>query len=442
MFSQRKIRIFIFFLVWALHFLLPADAAEYYPTASLNLSGTLHIALTRHADLIIANERVIQALAGIDENASMLLPQLKGVVSETRQTRDLRSTGLNLPGDPLVGPFNVYDARLRLTQTLFDPSAVARFKASRQGHAVLRAEQKKIQEDVLVLVAALFIEAKRSQDKFLVEDLALRREKKEIYIVSSRFKSGISSSLEMKKARVRYAHALSGWERSKSQALKSRLDLLSALDLPLDTDIHFVWDKDIFSKEILPVDTTESQPDVSLAKEQLKLRQQEHAANKWDFWPKISLSGEYGPSGTTPNSHDSSETYALGVAASIPFFEGGLRQAKLHISESALRVSQVHLQDEKRTLQAKLTSQYESLMQAKAFVLESQKNLVVADEELVLIRSKYRCGNASSLDVSSADVNWQFAHDQKQEALAFELLAKINYARLSGRVEEFLLDKK
>ncbi len=442
MLFRRKIRIFVFFVAWTLHFLLPADAAEYYSTTSLNLSGALQIALTRHADLIIANERVLQALARIDENASMLLPQLKGTVSQTRQTRDLRSTGLNLPGDPLVGPFNVYDARLRLTQTLFDPSAMARFKASRQGHVVLQAEQKKIQEDVLVLVAALFIEAKRSQDKFYVEDSALHRQKKEIYIIFSRFKSGISSALEMKKARARYAHALSLWERSKSQALKSRLDLLSALDLPLDAEIYFVWDKDIFSREIFPVDTTENQPDISLAKEQLKLRQQEHAANKWDFWPKISLSGEYGPSGTTPNSHDSSETYALGVAASIPIFEGGLRQANLHISESALRVSQVHLQDEKRTLQAKLTSQYESLMQAQASVAESQKNLIVADEELALIRSKYRFGNASSLDVSSADINWQFAQDQKQEALAFELLAKINFARLLGNVEQFLLDKK
>ncbi len=439
---RRKIGSIGLFVICVFLLSVDAFAIEDHQTISLNLAQAIQMALTRHADLIVANERVKQALANIQQNASPLLPQFKGIVSETRQTRDLRGVGLELFGSPLVGPFNVYDARLRLTQTIFDPSAMARFKASQQGHVVSVAQQKKIQEDVLVLVATLFIEAKRSQDRFFVEQSALRRDKKEISIIFSRFKSGLSSSMDMKKARAKYAHALYNFETAKKQALERKLDLLAALNLSFEQKIYFVWDDELFKKEIFVSSQTENQSDVRLASEQFKLSQKERQANQSDFWPKVSFLGEYGPNGMSPNSKDSSETYALGVTASIPIFEGGLRQANLKASENAVHISQTQWQSVKRNVEANLESQYAILSQAQFFVEENDKNIAVADEELQLARSKYQAGNASSLDLSLAEVDSQFAHDQKEEALSYYLLAKINLARLGADVEKFLLDKK
>ncbi len=427
-----------FFVISIFLFSVPVNAAE----NSLSLSQALQMALTRHADLIIANQRVKEALARIGQDASPLLPQLRGVVSETRQTRDLRSTGMNLPGDPLVGPFNVYDARLRLTQALFDPGAIARLKSSQQGREVSLAEQRKVREDVLVLVAALFIEAKRSQDHFRVQQTALWRDKKEMSIVFSRFKSGISSSLDMSKMRAKYAQSLYDFEGAKKRALDSRLDFAAALDLSQEQNRDFVWGEEIFDAQVPQSFSSENQPDIRLASEQLKFDQHLRDANRWDFWPKISFSGEYGPSGISPNSRDSSQTYALGVTANIPIFEGGLRQANLKESQSALSISQTKFENTSRSVKAKLSSQYATLSQAKFLVEENEKNAAVAYKQLSLVHSQYQAGDASSLDLSSANVNWELAEDQKEEALAFELLAKIHLARLLGNTEQFLLGKK
>ncbi len=415
-------------------------SAQQEETMCLSLLRALEMALTRHVDVIIANERVEQALARIQENSSPLLPQLKGSVSETRQTRDLRSAGIPLPGDPLVGPFNVYDARVRLTQTIFDPGAFTRFKSSQQGRVLSLAQQKKTQEDVLVLVSALFIDAKRAQDSFVVSQAALRRDKKEMSIIFSRFRSGLGSPLEMKKARTKYAHALYNTETARKQALESRLDLAAALDLPQDQKVQFVWDEQLLAKQIPSGLSSEDQPDVKVAREQLKLNEKDRSANKWDFWPKVSVSGDYGPSGVTPS--DSSETYSLGVAASIPIFEGGMRQAKLKESESAVKISEAQLQSVQRHVQAKVSTQQAIVAQAQAMVKENENNVAVAEEEARLVRSQFNTGSGSPLDVTSAELNLKIAQDQKDEALAYYMMAKINLARSLGHVEQFLLEEK
>jgi outer membrane protein TolC len=426
-------------LTFAVVFFFATSAlAQEQKTIPLSLSQALQMALTRNTDLIIADERVNQALARIQEISAPLLPQLRGTISETRQTRDIRSVGIPLPGDPLVGPFNVYDARVRLTQTIFDPGAILRFKASRQGHALSLAQQKKTKDDVLVLVVTLFIQAKRAQDNFGVTAAALRRDKKEMSVSYSRVKSGLGSSLEMKKARAQYAHAVYNFQTARKEALERRLDLAAALDLPRIEEIRFSWDDRLGDKDIPDGEFAEDQPDLNVARQQLAMNEKERNANKWDFWPKIAVSGDYGPSGVKPS--DASETYTMGISATIPIFEGGSQQARLKENESALKISQTQLQRMERDLQAQFSTQQAIVSQAQALLQENDSRIAVAAEELQLMRGRFNSGNGSSLDVTSAELNLKLAQDQKDEATAFYVLAKVNLARSLGKVEQFLLE--
>ena len=405
----------------------------------LNLSEALQLALTRNVDVIVANERVNIALARTQENGAPLLPQLRGTVSETRQTRDLRSAGIALPGDPLVGPFNVYDARVRLTQTIFDPAAMSRFQSSKEGHLLSLAQQKKVKEDALVLVAALFIEAKRAQESLGAYQVTLNQDKKAMSIIFSRLNSGTSSSLEMKKARLQYSRSLYNWQTAQKESLERRLDLAAALDLPPEQSIHLVWDEATLLRNAfdiqLPLSLSEDQPDVAVARQTLKVKEKDRLINKWDAWPKVSVSGDYGPSGVSPS--DSSETYTLGVAASIPFFEGGLRQAKLKQSESEVKISQAQLENIERQTQAQLASQYAVLSQAEAFLKQNENEMFVAQEEFHLAQERFQSGSGNNLDLSAAQVNVIFARDQRDEAIAYYFMAQMNIARSLGRVEEF-----
>ncbi len=435
MFFLRKIiPVFSLFLVFCAN-------AHAQVGDTLNLSEALQIASTRHVNVIVANERVNQALARIDQNISPLLPQLNAEASEKRQTRDLRSTGFTFPGGPLVGPFNVFDARVSLTQTIFDPAALSRLKASREGHALSLAESRKAEQDALVLVANLFIESRRATEKLKVYAAMLRRDKKHMAITYTRLKSGQTSILEMKKVRAAYARSLFGWKDAQTQDLERRLDLYAALGLSRDKNYHLVWDNELLKKEILAQKISgELQPDIAVAKENLAVAKQQNIVEKRGFWPKVSVSGDYGPSGISPNNKESSETYSLGVKATVPIFEGGTRQARLKETASRVREIESTLHDVERHTEARILTSGEVVKRAEAFLQQKDADMSVALEELALAKRKFHNGNGNSLDLTNAEVQLALLKDDNDEAIAFYFLAKVDQARAIGRVADFLFD--
>ena len=425
--------------VFSILMLVLCSAAKAQEQATLSLSEALHIASTRQVKVIVANERVNQALSRIDQNISPLLPQISAEASEKRQTRDLRSTGFSFPGGPLVGPFNVFDARVSLTQTIFDGAALSRLQASREGYALSIAESRKAEQDALVLVANFFIESRRSSESLKVYDAMLRQDKKNLAITYSRLKSGLSSQLEMKKVRAAYAKSLFSWQDAKTQALERQLDLYAALGLSREHNIRLVWDEEILQKDISFADTSlESQLDVVVAQENFNLAREQNVVEKRGFWPKVSVMGDYGPSGLSPNNKDSSETYSVGVKATVPLFEGGARQAHIKETESRVRENESALKDVKRHAEAKILTSSEVVKRAQALLIQMDADISVAQEEYTLAKRKLRNGNGNSLDLTKAEVQLALRKDEKGEAVAFYFLAKVDQARANGRVKDFL----
>jgi len=109
----------------------------------LTLPEALKIASQKHVAVLLAGQDVEQALARISQSRSYLLPDISATASQTRRTEDFRSTGIPIPGDPHIGPFNSFDARLRITQSIFDPQAIARLNAARQGKNSRKPNGKK-----------------------------------------------------------------------------------------------------------------------------------------------------------------------------------------------------------------------------------------------------------------------------------------------------------
>jgi len=84
---------------------------------------------------------------------SELLPRVDGRISETRQVVNLAAFGFKgFTGLPqVVGPFNVFDARVSLPQPVFDLAALNGLRA--EGHT-LASEQYGLQDarQLVVLV--------------------------------------------------------------------------------------------------------------------------------------------------------------------------------------------------------------------------------------------------------------------------------------------------
>src|SRR5262249_27214938 len=84
-------------------------------------------ALQHNLGVLVSEENIGRARGARWKMLSELLPNVNGRVSETRQKLNLAAFGFGLPGGPsfpgiptIVGPFNVFDARVSVSQAVVD----------------------------------------------------------------------------------------------------------------------------------------------------------------------------------------------------------------------------------------------------------------------------------------------------------------------------------
>ena len=178
----------LLFLAWAMRGqAAPPPTPEASAQLELSLRRAVDLALAPDGDarVGIARELVEEAKARSGQARADLLPNLDGGISQSSQTRNLQAFGIQIsvpvPGFEMprfVGPFDVFDARLSATQTIFNMSAIRRYQAARVGVSVAAAGERLARQNTVASVAIAYYNAQRAQaQKAAAEaNLALARD--------------------------------------------------------------------------------------------------------------------------------------------------------------------------------------------------------------------------------------------------------------------------
>lgn len=402
----------------------------------LSLYDALTIASERHAEIIMADERVGAALARLGQSAAGILPHFSGSLTGSRQTRDLRGQGITLGGDPHVGPFNAFDARVKMTQAIFDPGAVARLNAASKGKELSFAERTKIGEDVLALVATLYLNASQAVEELEARRLALQSDEHALKTFETRFRQGTASEVELDEANNRYQHSNWQWTRAVSEEARARLELCAALGLSMEEKIEFVssdlamdWEQEEFL-------SLEDHPDIAMAQQDLDWKIAQRGAERSEWLPRVSAMADYGKSGESPD--ESSNTYAVGLQATIPIWEGGIRENLIKEATSRVNESQAKLEDVERQTKARVLVAFETIKEARVYIRQANAQMQVADRQAKLASNKLESGQGSQQDLLEALALQASARANEAQALATYQSAQVNLAHALGRMEEIL----
>ena len=411
----------------------------------LSLNEALNLAQTQQIDILVSKERVQQAIARLGQARSVLWPQISLDGQQARETTNLKAIGITLPASkPVIGPFNSFDARFNLTQTLFDMSVIGRLRAAKAAKDLSRAEEVKTKQDVLALVANLFLEASRAQDAIGLARAYVERSQKNFEITELMFQNGTGSELELKQAKADLHEAKQLFNETESTAVERQLDLTAALGIPNDSRIEYI-ETDLFSNVQIPQlsevgDVKEKHPDVLVARQQFYQRKAERWTELVEFLPKVSGFGNYGESGTTPTSWDA--TYAFGAKVTWPLFEGGNRWFKYREAQSQARESQKHIENIERNAEATALSSIQKLKHALIDVDAKEEAWLVAQKQLAITRGRTKTGIGSDYDVIKALADESLAHDQRNEAVSVYQLSQVNLLHSMGKLDAFLKSKK
>lgn len=405
----------------------------------LTFSEAMHKASGQNWDIRIADERVFKSLNAVGEARSVLFPQISASASQFRQTRDLSGSGINIPGPTFVGPFNSFDARLKLTQTLFDVGMFERLQALHAQSDEAKSFSKKNKEDIIALCAGLFIEAYRAQENVKAQKSIFKLHKKQFQIASRQLSIGMITSGDWRFVKSQFSSAVHALVQAIAFKNQKFSDLNVVLNFSSQHSLVLVLDKNIQVNALGSI-IDDNHPNIALARLTMEKSKRLKAMEQAQYLPRIEFVSNWGPSGIDPNHF--SETYALGVQASVPVFESGARQARIKQAQSEVKINELNLKKISAQTQADVTKAKEAIRAAVAQMRNSDDVEQWAWQQLKEAVTSQGVGTVSPVVFLEKQAQWVTADDQKSEAVAGYLLAQINYAHALGRLSDLVLMNK
>jgi outer membrane protein len=435
------------FLTILLLFASISTAAEPLPL-SLQRAVDIALAPAGSAKVQLAAEAVKQAQARSAQARSALLPDLSASVAEQNQTRNLQAFGIQIdlpiPGfhfPTVVGPFNTFDARASIQQSVFDFSSIRRFQASKSAIAAARNESDQTSELVASQVARAYLASLKAQADLDAVNANISLAQAVLKLAENQKSAGTGTGIEITRAKVQLSNEQQRLLVVRNDLRRAHLQLLRAMGMAFDTEVQLT-DRLAY----LPVDpaTEEKARELALAtRPDLKAQQEREqnarlaaSAARLERLPTVAAFADYGTIGTGIDHAIPTRTY--GIAMRVPIFDGGRRDARRAESASLYRAEQTRSRDLQAQVELDVRLALDSLHSADEQVKVSTEGLQLSENEFAQAQRRYAAGVAVSLEVTDAQTRLERARDNRIAALFAYNLARIDLAQAMGAIRRAL----
>jgi outer membrane protein len=395
----------------------------------------------------VADEAIRQAEQHAVEARSALLPSFDVALGERRQSLNLATFGLSpltVPGTVfprVVGPFNLFDARISATQTIFDLGAIRQTQAAAIAVDTAHGEGAAVQEQVAAQVATIYLTALRAQATVEARQANVVLAETVLKQADAAKRAGTGTGIDMTRAAVQLSserHRLLSADIDRRQSL---LALRRAMGVSLETPIELAdrledvaHDRPALDGVLAKARSTRADLGAQHARE-LDAGFAARAASA-ERMPTVSAYADYGPIGADVSSSVATRTF--GVAVRIPLLDGGRRGARQAAAASRLRAERLRTRDLDQQVELELRIVIEQLDVAGQQVQVTRDTVVLANEEVAQARRRHEAGADGGLEIVEAQTRLARAKDDEIAALFAYNEAALALRQATGTVRELV----
>jgi outer membrane protein TolC len=419
----------------------PSAAGADEAPLRLTIADAVERGLQHNLRALLGESGVAAARAEELRAWSALRPSFSAGLTASRQVFNLESFGFTVPEgeSPLLGPFNVFDARIRLESALFDLSS--RRSAQAAGERVRAAELDAAAARDLVVLACgnLYLSTVADEGRIAAAEARVATAEAVSRLARDRQEQGSASALDVLRADVELSRARELRIVAVAERDKARLALARALGLDPETAIELVQPLEFRALPDVPrarlLELAESKRgDLGAARARLAAAETELAAAKAARIPRLGLAADYGDNGQQTG--HLLETWTFGAALRIPIWEGGRTGARIAAAEAEVAARRAELDDAGRAVREELVGALLDLEAASNRVAVVRESRALAARELEVARDRFGVGLASTLDVVAAQEALATADESWLETLFLHNMAKAGLAHALGVAEE------
>lgn len=428
---------------------LPTDLAGALSaggTESLNLTRAIQLALANNLATRTAEEQRNEAAARAREALAALLPIVGAGVSQASSTANLAALGFqkgSLPGldSTFIGPYDTFDARIYLVQSIFNFGSIRRYQAGKTGVELAALSEKLAREQVAAAAALAYIAACKTELAVTAVQADLDLAHRLLELARTEHDAGVATGLDVTRAQTRLSQEEVRLAQARTAATDARLRLLRVTGLPLGgrpvlADPLRADRPEAPAVEASVTAALQDRCEVKIAETQVRQAEQLRGAAKGDLLPSVDFAGNYGASGVQPNDNDL-PTRSVALRLNIPVFNGGANWARLAEADSRLRQARLQRDDVKAQVEQDVRQAVDLLATSNEQVLAANQSLVLAQLELAQAQDRFAAGVSDNIEVLSAQTALENARLAQVLVLAQLNTARVNLAAALGRAETF-----
>jgi outer membrane protein TolC len=404
---------------------------------ALSLDQTIDRGLQHNLGLLLSEQRVQYARGERAESLSDRLPHLDARFAATRQKISLDAFGFTgLPGLPtLIGPFNVVDARVSVSESLLDFEALQKDHEKQEQLVAARHSYADTRDLVILVCGNLYVQALAEQSRIEAAKAELKTAEALRQLASDRKQAGLVPTIDLLRAEVEQKARQQQLIVAENRLARAKLVLARAIGLPAGQAFRL---SDRMSEappppvevEVALAKAFESRSDWQAAQAELRAAEAARRAARGRGLPSLLLNADYGAIGQTLGG--SNATYTLGAALKIPLFEGGKVHGKVLEADSDLATRRAMLEDFRARIDFEVRSAGLDLAAAGERVLVAKDALGLAGEQLQQAQDRFEAGVANNIDVVQAQEALASSNESFIASLYDQSLARASMARATG----------
>jgi outer membrane protein TolC len=370
-----------------------------------------------------------------------LLPNVSGNLHESRQVINLEAYGFPAP-NPIVGPFNVFDARAYVSQPVIDLAALSEAHAATSREQAAKYGIRSARDLVVLVTLNLYLETVSAESR--VQSVRAQQQTADTLLTQAQDlkTSGLVAGIDVLRAQVQSQTLRQRVIAAENEYEKSKLQLKRAIGVPIGQVITLT---DTMPYAPIPApeiegaltraleqraDYLEAQSRVSAAESTA------HAATQ-ALLPSLHVDGDWGAIGQTASG--AANTYTIAANVRIPVFDGGKTTARRIESESALRQRRAELDELHGRIEYEVRAAVLDLNAADQQVQAAKTNTELAGQQLQQARDRFGAGVADNLELTQAQEAVARASEAYIAALYTHNLAKASLARALGVAESAVM---
>jgi len=373
---------------------------------------------------------------------SDLLPDIHASLSQAVEQIDLKAQGFNInfPGIPtVVGPFGVEDARVYLSQRIFDWNALQKLRASDETVKASQYSYKNSREIVVLAVGNGYLRVISDEANVNSQQAQVKTSEALHRRAVDRREAGVAARIDELRAQVELQTQQQRLIAAKNLLAKDKLGLARIIGLPVGQDFTLTDTVPYAPLEGVTLeralqDAYAHRADYESAKALLRAAEHSRKAAVAERYPSVTSSLNYGDIG--PNFANSHGSFVFAGTLNVPIFQGGRIKAEIMKSDAVLRQRQAEAEELRARIDSEVRTSFLDLESAGNLVSVARSSMDLADETLTQARDRFDAGVTDNIEVVQAQESVAAANQAYISSLYAYNIAKVELARAAGVAEQ------